>query len=81
MTKPFPPAQPLQQNTRVWRYFGRMRMLNKTFPKGPMTGLSNALWQQTRRRLERPGRSAPSAPPGAFRTPWGWHRIRAGWKR
>ena len=73
----------IAQHTRIWRYFGRMRMLNKRFRKGKTPPLSLVLHRRLRNKLHLPeGRRAPpKAPPGAFRTAWGWHRIRATWSK
>ena len=66
----------LQQHTRVWRYFGRMKMLPLSAPAGPLPPLRNVLHLKLRAALEAPvGKRSPKAPPGAFRTAWGWRRI------
>lgn len=73
----------LHQHTGIWRYFSRMKMLGKPSVEGKTQGLKLVLHHNLRHGLELPaGRKAsPKSPPGAFRTPWGWHRIRATWKR
>ena len=71
----------IQQHTRIWRYFGTMRMLGKRAPHGKPQPLRTVLHHRLRYRLERWGRSARSVPPGAFRTPWGWRRISQSWAK
>jgi len=70
---------PLQQHTGVWRYFGRMKMLPLRAAAGPLPPLRNVLHRRLRDALEAKGRKCHSVPPGAFRTPWGWHRIGGTW--
>lgn len=72
----------LQQHTRVWRFFGRMRLLGKRAPHGKLQPLRTVLHHRLRYRLERWRFPARSAPPGAFRTPWGWRRLaRSTWAK
>ena len=71
----------LVQHTRFWRYLSRMGLLGKRSPHGKPQPLRIVLHRRLRYRLERWGRVARSTPPGAFRTPWGWHRIRHTWSR
>jgi hypothetical protein len=70
----------MKQHTGVWRYFSRMRLLGKPFPRGKARALRLVLHHRLRDKLTAAGnRSAPKAPPGVFRTPWGWRRVRATW--
>jgi len=72
----------LRQHTRIWRYFGRMKMLPLRASAGKMPPLRNVLHLRLREALAAPeGTRCVAVPPGAFRTPWGWKRIRQTWSK
>jgi hypothetical protein len=69
----------IEQHTRFWRFIGGMKMLGKPTRRGKLPTLRQVLHTLLRGRLQGPVRRVRSVPPGAFRTAWGWHRIRQAW--